>query len=92
MFGSAVWNGEQGERCRVFIGLGRGALGGALGSPPASPPDGVLGFGRLERGVYTYIAAPPNRVTGGVWPIFAKNSAWIGSCPADCATFWKLFP
>ena len=43
MFGSALWNGEQGERCRVFIGLGCGALGGALGSPPASPPDGVLG-------------------------------------------------
>lgn len=43
MFGSAVWNGEQGERCRVFIGLGCGGLCVALGSPPASPPDGVLG-------------------------------------------------
>ena len=90
MFGSAVWNGEQGERCWVFIGLGCGALVGALGGPPASPPDGVLGFGRLERGVYTYIAAPPNRVPGGVCPIFAEILPRIGSRLANRSTFWKI--
>ena len=52
---------------------------------------GVDLLGRqIGEGVYTYIAAPPNRVTGGVWPIFAEFSPRIGSRSKNCATFWKL--